>query len=165
MNIDNANRWLTLVANFGVLLGIVFLVIELRQNTTALTASAYQSRSADLQQYSLTVAESHELAELEANLLSEYECDPPVRACYRIDDEYFERLSPAQKVQFKRLLLAILFRTQNLIYQHEQGLLSDEYRDGAIVGVIMRFMPLWEKFDVWQRYDFVEYLEEYEREN
>ena len=34
MNLDNFNKWLSLVANFGVVFGILFLVYELNQNTT-----------------------------------------------------------------------------------------------------------------------------------
>ena len=36
MNIDNVNKWLTLLANFGVVAGIVFLGIEVRQNQVIL---------------------------------------------------------------------------------------------------------------------------------
>ena len=36
MNLDNLNKWLTLSANFGVLLGIFFLAYEVRQNTDSL---------------------------------------------------------------------------------------------------------------------------------
>ena len=32
MNLDNLNKWLMLVANIGVLAGIFFLVLEIRQN-------------------------------------------------------------------------------------------------------------------------------------
>ena len=32
MNLDNLNKWLTLVANLGVVVGIFFLAIEIRQN-------------------------------------------------------------------------------------------------------------------------------------
>ena len=32
MNIDNLNRWLTLISNVAVLAGIIFLVVELQQN-------------------------------------------------------------------------------------------------------------------------------------
>ncbi len=33
MDSEKLNRWLTLGANFGVLVGIIFLAIEIRQNT------------------------------------------------------------------------------------------------------------------------------------
>jgi len=42
MNLDNLNRWLTLLANLGVLAGIVFLAFEIQQNNTIAKA---QTRS------------------------------------------------------------------------------------------------------------------------
>ena len=36
MNLDNLNKWLTLVANLGVVVGIFFLAIEIRQNQQTL---------------------------------------------------------------------------------------------------------------------------------
>ena len=36
MNLDNLNKWLTLLANFGVVAGLIFLAIEVRQNQTLL---------------------------------------------------------------------------------------------------------------------------------
>ena len=36
MNLDNLNKWLTLVANIGVLAGIIFLAIEVGQNQSSL---------------------------------------------------------------------------------------------------------------------------------
>lgn len=32
MNLDSINKWLTLIANMGVLAGVIFLVFELQQN-------------------------------------------------------------------------------------------------------------------------------------
>jgi hypothetical protein len=43
MSLDNLNKWLTLVANFGVVAGIVLLAIEVRQN------QALMQRQFDLQ--------------------------------------------------------------------------------------------------------------------
>ena len=40
MNTDNINKWLALIANFGVIAGIVFLAIELRQNNDNLEAQS-----------------------------------------------------------------------------------------------------------------------------
>ncbi len=36
MDIESTNRWLTLLANFGVVAGIIFLAIEVRQNQATL---------------------------------------------------------------------------------------------------------------------------------
>ena len=40
MNADSMNRWLTLGANLGVVAGLVFLAVELNQNTKATIAAA-----------------------------------------------------------------------------------------------------------------------------
>lgn len=55
MSFDNMNRWLTLVANFGVVIGIFVLVFELRQNQAILDQNQQMNlltaRIADIQQY------------------------------------------------------------------------------------------------------------------
>ena len=40
---DRFNSWLTAVANLGVLVGVVFVVLEIRQNTDAIQASTTAS--------------------------------------------------------------------------------------------------------------------------
>jgi uncharacterized protein YraI len=40
MDTDKANKWLSLIANLGVLAGLVFVAIELNQNTKATVSSA-----------------------------------------------------------------------------------------------------------------------------
>ena len=44
MDSDRVNRWLTLVANFGVLIGLLLLVFEIRQNTDMMKAQMAQAR-------------------------------------------------------------------------------------------------------------------------
>jgi len=41
---DRVNRWLALIANFGVIAGIFFLALELRQNNELLTVQASYAR-------------------------------------------------------------------------------------------------------------------------
>lgn len=43
MNMERLNRWLALVANIGVVAGIVFLGFEIQQNTAATHSSTVQS--------------------------------------------------------------------------------------------------------------------------
>ena len=42
MKLDHLNKWLMLLANIGVIIGIVFLAIEVNQNTTVTQSSARQ---------------------------------------------------------------------------------------------------------------------------
>ena len=51
MDSDRLNRWMTLAANLGVLVGVILLIVELRQNTESTELQAAQSY----------VALSHEL--------------------------------------------------------------------------------------------------------
>ena len=43
MDTEKVNHWLTLGANVGVLVGIVFLAVEIRQNTASNQSAAYQA--------------------------------------------------------------------------------------------------------------------------
>ena len=43
MKLDEINKWLTLVASFGVIASISFLAIEIQQNTLTLRAEAIQN--------------------------------------------------------------------------------------------------------------------------
>ena len=45
MNLDSLNKWLTLSANIGVVLGIVFLAMELRQNNVLMETEARYART------------------------------------------------------------------------------------------------------------------------
>jgi hypothetical protein len=55
MKLDKLNQWLTLAANIGVLAGIVFLAVEIRQNDATLresnTINILDARALELQQY------------------------------------------------------------------------------------------------------------------
>ena len=45
MSLDSLNKWLSLTANIGVLLGILFLIIEINQNTRATRVEAEWSNA------------------------------------------------------------------------------------------------------------------------
>lgn len=45
---DKTNQWLTLVANLGVIAGLVFLGYEIRQNTNIAKANAYRENAQDI---------------------------------------------------------------------------------------------------------------------
>ena len=64
MNLDSTNRWLTLVANIGVLAGIIFLAYELQQNTVATQLEAASNFNASFSEIELFIAGSPEFAEL-----------------------------------------------------------------------------------------------------
>jgi hypothetical protein len=165
MNLDSLNKWLTLTANIGVVVGLLFLIVEVRQNTTALNAQAYQSRSDALREMSLFIADSEELAAIDANIIIRPDtCGEFDRRCGIVNEEYIKSLDPTEWQRYKRFLLAQTARVQNLLFQYEQGLLSEEYHEEVIDWVIEYYMPLWEIFDIFQREGLVRHLESHETE-
>ncbi len=64
MNLDSVNRWLTLVANVGVLAGIIFLAYELQQNTVATRVEAASNFNSSFSEIELFIAGNPEFAEL-----------------------------------------------------------------------------------------------------
>jgi hypothetical protein len=45
MHVDNLNRWPTLGANIGVVVGLALLVVELNQNSELVRAQIHQAQS------------------------------------------------------------------------------------------------------------------------
>jgi hypothetical protein len=62
MEVDKLNRWLSLAANIGVIAGIIFLGIEIRQNTSVTRSAASQEISGAQVDFFMRVAESPDLA-------------------------------------------------------------------------------------------------------
>lgn len=110
MDSDRLNRWMTLGANLGVLVGVFLLLIELRQNT----------ESAELQAAQSYVALSHEL---DFRIVD----DPSLIALFYTppDERTFEDLRRLDRWYFGSL------RTwENGFYLHSRGVLDDDLWSG-----------------------------------
>lgn len=84
--------------------------------------------------------------------------------CMKLDENYYNSLSPIEKNQYGNFLRAHLFRLENLVFQYQQGLLTREYHDAAIVGGIRYLLPAWELFYVPQRARLSAYADRAESE-
>ena len=65
MNVEKWRRWLTLAANVGVLAGIIFLAVEIRQNTLAVQATAIRDATILARQQILTLATNPDMARID----------------------------------------------------------------------------------------------------
>jgi hypothetical protein len=63
LNPEKINQWLSLIANFGVIAGLIFLGLEIQQNTIAVRASAIQESTDVARNQVLTLATNTELLE------------------------------------------------------------------------------------------------------
>jgi hypothetical protein len=122
MNTDNLNRWLTLSANLAVLASIVFLALEIQQNTEMTRAQITQSRA----ETSIALAE----------MLFNSEHIPPILEKARNGEE----LNYQEYVRYSGWLRATLRNLDNNIQQSKRGLLGEHIpraSAGAIRGVIL----------------------------
>ena len=104
---DQLNRWLSLAANLGVIAGIVFLVVELRQNTEMMRAQSRTEMSQDtINMLTLNVNDQEYLEVIDRGLAG-------------------EELSPLEQTQFRRTYNAWIWHWNNLAYQHRVGLYDD----------------------------------------
>ena len=82
MNSDRLNRWLTLGANLGVLVGILLLIVELQQNREMMRAQTRNEISQGALSLLSLTATDHQLAELVIRSNSGEELSPPERFMY-----------------------------------------------------------------------------------
>jgi len=151
VNRETRKDLIEIIGLFAIVGSLVFLILEIRQNTTALTAGAWQARSEALQEMALRLAESETLATINANLITRSdECASTDVFCSEIDEDYVKSLTPTQFEQYRSFLTAHAFRLQNLKTQYEYGLLTDEYYAGGVIGATREFVSRWKAFDVPQ---------------
>ncbi len=68
MELDKLNKWLTLIANLGVLIGVFFLVLEIRQSNSIANREAASEISNAGSELNFRVIENQEFAMLRSKL-------------------------------------------------------------------------------------------------
>jgi hypothetical protein len=116
--VDKLNRWLTLLANTGVLVGIIFLAIEIRQNTDNLEmnrqialAEAYSTRNNTVQSAQIEAAMSEDFADIYV----------------KWQQSGSKSLSDAERFRVESWEVARMFRAESQYIMWEQGLLPHEF--------------------------------------
>ena len=127
MNTEKLNTWLTLVANLGVVLGLVFLGIEIQQSRISTEASNYQARSTEIQEANQNFALSDHLPEI-------YD---------KLDREGLESLDSIQIRRIRAWEAAKIGRMASQIQQSNLGFLDEDLRN-EILSVAASNLPLWE---------------------
>jgi hypothetical protein len=128
MNIDKINSWLAITANFGVILGLVFLGVEVSQSNRATVASTYQARISEIET-------SYQNAALSDYLPAIYD---------KIDNDGIDSISNTELRRIRDWETARIYRMQGQYYQYQQGYLDDRSYQDLIRGV-QAFIPIWEK--------------------
>ncbi|MEQ8313002.1 MAG: hypothetical protein RL839_14420 [Gammaproteobacteria bacterium] len=105
MKLEELNHWLVLVANFGVIIGIVFLAFEIRQNTEAMYSQTRATVFAGAQE------------ELWKNM--EY---PDVTLNFTTTDK---QLTPEEKIRLDAWLTASMRAREYAWLEYQSGNLSE----------------------------------------
>ncbi len=106
MKLDRINRWLTLAANIGVVIGLLILIIELRQNAS-LTRGAMEAEKND------------RLAAIELSLAS-----PAAAAAWTKSIRAPEDMTDAEIKIVESHLVAIMLQWDNMFQMEAAGLAS-----------------------------------------
>ena len=139
MDADRANRWLTLVANISVVAGIIFLAIEVRQNTENARASAYQSRSIAASEWWSAFASSPEIigAWVAFENAGGMNCPSDALAAMSREDYLHLRSS----------LLANLVLLANDVYQYQIGNLDASLYNDIVAVRLKALIPLFDALE------------------
>jgi|MEHZ01.5.fsa_nt_MEHZ011436741.1_11 hypothetical protein len=78
MNMDSLNKWLTLAANIGVIAGIVFLGIEIRNNNTLAKVASTQEAANLNSDWRMRLASDINLSEIYVAGLNDYHSLSPL---------------------------------------------------------------------------------------
>jgi hypothetical protein len=107
MGAENRGRWVTVVANLGVLAGLLLLVAELRQNRDLMRAQIRHELSTVLVEHQTAIAQ-----------------DPQLVSAIRRGDAG-EELSPDEAYQVLLRNNALIRYWENVHYQYREGLYDE----------------------------------------
>lgn len=108
MRNENLHRWLTLGANMGVLVGIVLVALELRQNLTAVQAQTRHEVSAGFTDFMKLISTNPELASI------------------RRRGDMAEELTPDETYRYEAFTRGLFRYWEDVHYQFRTGLYAAE---------------------------------------
>jgi len=138
--VDRLNRWLTLLANIGVIVGIAFLAIEIQQNTESLD----ESRNLAFAQ-----AQQERLTQLDESFRSLANSDylPEIFVKYARDG--LSGLSPEERQRFVWQSCSGVFRLDTFHAWYERGYVEEGEYQTEFKEVVLYFAPRWREIGIW----------------
>ena len=119
MNNKRLNRWLSLGANFGVLVGLILLVYEVRQNSDLMRAQISMERATTNIQLLASFANGGDLIPIDVKLYEEIEGFPGALG-------WSEILTAEEKRRYQFWMYARLTELNNDWFQCAEGLVPPE---------------------------------------
>ncbi len=109
MNVDSTNRWLTLIANVGVIVGLIFLALEIRQNTEVARSAVDLEITVMGTDFHMRVAEN-----------------PALARAYYIGLRDPDSLTEDERMQLEYLIPAVFLLMEGAHKQYVRGFLPED---------------------------------------
>ena len=147
MTIEQLGSLGEFLGSIAVLATLIYLAIQIRQNTKATRAQIHQARSDQAQDFFLFVAGSPEFSALLEKVTPEG----------KPDLEAVDLLTPVERRQLQFYLIAAQQRLENMYFQRKWGFLAEETYSRTI-RPIRSMIPLWRRMNILNQEG--EYLDE-----
>jgi len=128
LNSDQANKWLTLLANFGVVLGLALLIYELRQSQNLAETQAAVRRLDQMQIAQVEFATSEFIA--------------PIKD--RAQTEGVDSLTSIERRRLVAWERSVILRMRSQYTEYIRGFLDEETAN-TIIAAATRSLPYWEE--------------------
>ena len=124
-----------ILANVGVLAGIVFLGIEINQNTTSIEVGAYQELTAQISR------------------INELGIENPGSWLSLTGNRKLSELSPEEQERVSSMFLLVVRHGDLAFYQYERGMISEERLESALAVMTNNlctpnFRELWSTYNL-----------------
>lgn len=130
-----------LVGGAAVVVTLIYLALQVRQNTQAMDenrrlalAQTYQMRADALQDMLVRAADSRHIGPIIIKL---------TQAGYPEDVASLDMLTPEERGRFRLWQIAQETHWDNMLYQYQQGFLDAEYYQDSFRERVTRLAPIW----------------------
>jgi hypothetical protein len=130
-----------LVGGAAVVVTLIYLALQVRQNTQAMDenrrlalAQTYQMRADALQDMLVRAADSRHIGQIIIKL---------TQAGYPEDVASLDMLTPEERGRFRLWQIAQETHWDNMLYQYQQGFLDPEYYQDSFRERVTRLAPIW----------------------
>ena len=142
------NLWFELIGLFGVISSLVFVGVEIRQNTAAVKGATHQTVAEQINELTLTIASDERLAKIVSSMYN--------------DNKQRADMSSEDQLSLDFLLLTGYRRVENIYLQYKNGLLTEDAFSRIGMGIYRTKLvrEVWEERKGDFEKDFVIFFEE-----
>lgn len=126
------------VGAIAVVATLVYLAIQIKQNTRATQAQIHQARSDQAQQYFFQLSSSRDILEIFTKIDTDGSLDP----------SKLDQLDALEMRQLRVFMAAAIGRLQNAFYQKGNGFLEEEMYESMLQTMLLRQGGVWDALGV-----------------